>query len=471
VKYFLTVHAAGDRDTLGPMRRVVIVASILLAPGCGGGGGGGGDGGNPTGDGGGGADAVVPVAPACDPLEPGGGPVIAVTPAQAAQLGQIAHDAPSGAVIELADGTYPVSADVVMNLDKPLTLISASRDASRVILDGGSGHTAREIVQITASGVTVAHITIQNARDHLIHLYPGAGADIRDITIHGVVLVDSGQHFIKSNADLANADFATAHFVDYVTVSCSTFTMSQQGRDYVPTNPDNASYPCYTGGIDAHAARGWHVVRNRFDGIYCDVDSLAEHAIHFWHCGRDQVIEQNVVTDCARGIGLGLYWGDNLVERPYADMPHAGDKVDTYVANYDGIIRNNAIWADVAGFDTGINVEQAIGARIYHNSVLLGGAAAGNPIEYRWPNSIVDLRNNLAAGVVARDGASGTVRANLAAAAGDFVDAPGGDFHLTGPTATGVDQGEDLGGAAGLDLDGAAHDDGPPDLGADELGN
>jgi hypothetical protein len=441
---------------------------IILVAGCGGGGGA--DGGT-GGDGGGGADAVVVVGAGCEPLEPGGGQVITVGPEQAGELGQIVLGAPAGAVIELQDGDYPVSGDVVMNLSKPLTLISASRDASRVVIDGGAGHAAREIVQISASGVTVAHVTIANAQDHLIHLYPGGQEDIADITIHGVVLVDAGQHFIKSNANAANAEYATAEFVDDVTVSCSVLTLTAAGRAYVPTNPHNAGYPCYTGGIDAHAARGWHVVRNRFEGIYCDVDSLAEHAIHFWHCGRDQVIEQNVISNCARGIGLGLYWGENLVERPYADDPHAGDKVDVYAGNYDGIIRNNAIWADVAAFDTGINVEQAIGARIYHNSVLLGGAASGNAIEYRWPNSIVDIRNNLAATVAMRDGASGTISANLEAMAADFVDAAGGDFHLAGAGATGIDQGEDLGAAAGLDLDGDAHDTGAPDLGADELGD
>jgi hypothetical protein len=248
-----------------------------------------------------------------------------------------------------------------------------------------------------------------------------------------------------------------------VTVSCSAFVMTDAGRAYVPLNPDNASYPCYTGGIDAHAAAGWHVVRNHFDGIYCDVASLAEHAIHFWKSGRDQVIEQNVIGNCARGIGLGLTDGAGLEERSYPDDPHRADRIDSYVGNFDGLIRNNVVWADVAGFDSGISVEQAIGARVYHNSVLVTGAAGGNAIEYRWPNSIVDVRNNLSTTVVARDGASGTVRTNLAADATAFDD----DWHLTA-SAPGIDTGEVLA-EAGLDLDGDPHDQGNgPDLGADE---
>jgi hypothetical protein len=248
-----------------------------------------------------------------------------------------------------------------------------------------------------------------------------------------------------------------------VTVSCSAFTMTAAGRAYVPTNPDNASYPCYTGGIDAHAAAGWLVARNTFEGIYCDVDSLAEHAIHFWKSGRDQVIEQNVIGNCARGIGLGLTDGAGLQERAYADDPHRADRIDPYVGNFDGVVRNNVVWADIGGFDSGISVEQAIGVRIYHNSVLATGAAGGNAIEYRFANSIVDIRNNLSTDVVLRDGASGTVQTNLAADASAY-DAT---WHLT-DAAPGIDQGEVLAGA-GLDLDGETHDHGAgPDLGADE---
>ena len=445
--------------------RVARITAVFLVAACGGSSGGGDD--QPPDDGGG-ADPDGPpaVAAACDPLPLTGTPVIPVSPADAASLGQIVLDAPAGAIIELADGVYPVGGGgVVMNLSKPLTLTSASRDPAAVVLDGGDGYAAREIIQITSSGVTVAHLTIQNAQDHLIHLYPGGQEDLSDVTIHDVVLIDAGQQFVKANANEPNSGFLDAEFVDDVTVSCSTFTMTAAGRAYVPINPDNAGYPCYTGGIDAHAARGWHVVRNTFAGIYCD-GGLAEHAIHFWHSGRDQLIEQNVVGNCARGIGLGMYWGEDFVERPYADDPHAGDKVDVYVGNYDGIVRNNVVWADVAAFDSGISLEQAIGARVHHNTVFVGGDALGYPIEYRWPNSIVEIRNNLAGLIVVRDGASGVIGPNYPPQADDFVG--GGDYHLAGPSSTGVDRGEVIP-EAGLDLDGETHDRGPPDLGADEM--
>jgi hypothetical protein len=413
-------------------------------------------------------DASV-LSPGCDPLAMPAGHVIDVTPAQASQLGAIALAAQPGDVIRLADGTYPVSDDVVMNLAAPgVTLISASRDASKVILDGGA-HVAREIVQVTASNVTIAHLTIRNARDHLVHLYPGAGADLHGIVLYGLVLEDAGQQFVKSNTDKTNAEFATAHFVDDTTVACSTFTMTTAGRAYVPTNPDNASYPCYTGGIDAHAARGWLVQQNRFTGIYCDVASLAEHAIHFWQTGRAQQIERNTIVNCARGIGLGLGDGTGLIERPYADSPHAADKIGSYAGNYDGIVRNNFVYADVKAFDSGIALEQAMGAKLYNNSVVVTGLAAlGNAIDYRFPNSLVDLQNNIATTIVVRDSARGTGLNNLIAPPlTDFYDPATGNLHLSGNAFDAIDRAVPLSDVLD-DIDSDPRT-GLPDIGADEF--
>lgn len=416
-------------------------------------------------------DGAVPISPSCGPLPMPAGHVVDVTPAQAGQLGDIVLAAQPGDVIRFADGTYPVSADVVMNVAQPgVTLISASRDASKVIIDGGA-HDAREIIQVSASNVTIAHLTIRNARDHLVHLYPGGGADLGGITLYGLTLIDAGQQFVKSNTDKSNAELATAHFVDGVTVACSTFTMTAAGRAYVPANPDNASYPCYTGGIDAHAAAGWIVRKNRFEGIYCEpaVGSLAEHAIHFWQTGRDQLIEQNTIVNCARGIGLGLGDGTGLIERPYADMPHAADKQGPYAGNYDGIVRGNFVYADVAAFDSGISVEQAMGVRIYHDTVIATGAAAGNAIEYRFPNSLVDIEDVLATAIVMRDGGRGVASHDgLAPPLADFVDPASGDLHLAAGANDAIDQGVTLA-EAGLDIDGDAYGQGAaPDLGADE---
>jgi hypothetical protein len=61
------------------------------------------------------------------------GNVIAVAPAQAGQLANIVSDAPAGATIRLADGTYSVGTLTVRN--PGITVRSASGDPSRVVLD------------------------------------------------------------------------------------------------------------------------------------------------------------------------------------------------------------------------------------------------------------------------------------------------------------------------------------------------
>jgi hypothetical protein len=243
--------------------------------------------------------------------------------------------------------------------------------------------------------------------------------------------------------------------------------MTSAGRAYVPVNPDNSGYPCYTGGIDAHSSRGWVMRRNHFEGIYCD-SGLAEHAIHFWHTGRDQLIEQNTFINNARHIGLGLTDGTGFNERPYADSPHAADKMgNNYAGNYDGIIRNNFLYADVSAFDCGVCLEQAMGTKVLSNTVVVTGAASGNAIEYRFINSLVTISNNISTNIMQRDNGRAIMGMNQTSPPlAQFVDAAGGDLHLAASASGAIDQGAVLADVTD-DIDGDARGT-APDLGADE---
>jgi hypothetical protein len=437
------------------MRRLVVASAIVVC-GCGGGGGGDPDGG---GDDGGGGDAngdggVTPVV-GCDPLPPPTGNRITVTPAQADQLPAIVAGAASGDTIVLDDGTYVLPAIVQMSTPG-VTLRSASDDATRVTLD--AAYVVPEALQITASNVTIAHVTITRAVDHPIHVTaPSGGPDNTGFVMYGVHLVDGGEQFLK-----VNPPGTRDAWVDDGRVECSVFQMTAAGRPNVEPNPGG----CYTGGIDVHSAWGWVVRQNRFEGIYCENGGLAEHAIHFWVGARDTVVENNVIVNCARAIGFGLGENGNGNTRVYDPDPYPGAG---YIGHYDGIIRNNAVWSDIAFYDTGIGLEQARGARVYHNSVL----SADSPIffssiDYRFANSIVDVRNNLTRRITARDGASGMVTSNAETTDSSiFVDVAGGDFHLTAGATIAIDQGEALA-DGGIDIDGDPHTNGAPDLGADE---
>ena len=413
-----------------------------------------------AGDGRPGADAPAasadarPVEPpaACAPLPPPTGTVVNARPEDVAGLPDLVRDAAPGTTIVLAGGTYRLPA--TLQLARPgVTLRSAGDDAATVILDGEYG--VNEAIAVSASNVTIAHVTIRRAVDHDIHAYPVSAAPVTGLLFYGLHVEDAGEQFIKVNStDQVN-------WVDEGRVECSTFLMTPAGREHVEPNFGG----CYTGGIDAHGAFGWVVRKNRFEGIHCDNGALAEHAVHFWVGSRDTLVENNLIVDCARGIGFGLGAGGG---RTYAPDPFPGVAP---IGHFGGVIRNNVIWATTPWFDTGIELDQARGARVFHNTVVSdtpGGGVFISSLDYRFANTDVEVRNNLTTRITVRDGASGTLSNNVdGAPLSLFVDPGALDFHLQAGATQAIDQGIPVA-EAGLDIDGEAHDIGPPDIGGDE---
>jgi hypothetical protein len=434
--------------------RDLAIAIALAAGACGGGGGTGGD--APPGGGDGPVDAGALPAE-CNPISEPLGAVIEVGPGEAAQLPAIVFAAAAGTTIVLADGTYVLPATLQLRAAN-VTLRSASGDPAAVILD--AAYTVAEAILVTAPSVTIGELTVTRAVDHLVHVVPpDGGPDIVGFLLYRVRLIDGGEQFLKVNPGAARDAWA-----DSGAVECSEFILTDEGRLHVERDPGG----CYTGGIDVHSGRAWVISGNRFDSIYCAGEGLAEHAVHFWVGARDTLVENNLIVNCARGIGFGLGDAGNGQSRDYPDDPYPGVG---YIGHYDGLIRNNAIWADVPWFDTGIGLEQARGARVIHNTVVSADSVTGffSSIDYRFPNSVVALDNNLVRRVTERDGGTATRGAN--AETSDlslFVDAASGDLHLAASATIAIDQGIAVP-DSGVDLDGQPHSvDGAPDLGADE---
>jgi hypothetical protein len=387
----------------------------------------------------------------CRPLPAATGPIVRVSPAQAGSLQAIVSRAPAGTTILLANGTYRLRSTLVLST-AGLELRSASGRPGAVVLDGA--YATGDLVAVAASGVTIAEVTLTRASYHLVHVVPrDGGPTVRGVRLYRLRLIDGAEQFVKVNPNAARSAF-----VDAGRVECSTFRLTDAGRPHVPSD----FLPCYTGGVDAHGARGWVVRLNRFEDIRCD-KGLAEHAVHFWTGSRDTLVERNTIVDCARGIGFGLGERTDWARR-YPDRAGQG-----YVGHYGGLIRNNVVVATRPGMDTGVGLEQARGARVYHNTVYATPGATGyfSSLDYRFPSTAADLRNNLVTRITARNGATAQLARNVESVPATWFRNPARlDFHLR-RGAGAINQGVRVRGA-GLDIDGRPHAVGRPDIGADE---
>ncbi len=374
-----------------------------------------------------------PVAPDlaqgfCPPLPPPSGPVVHVS--NVTELEAAVNGASSGATILVADGIYALDGVYLRFATADVTLRSASGNGEAVVLDGNDIST--EIVQIVASGVTIADLTLREAVHHPIHVMSTESSDTLDAWIYNVHIIDPGQQAIKINP----AGSMPAHYPDDGVIACSHIELTDAGRARM--GPD-----CYTGGIDAHQAQGWIIRDNLIEGFWCP-EGLSEHAIHMWVSSRDTLVERNVLRDNARGVGFGMR--EEGSARTYADDPCPGAG-GSYVDHYGGVIRNNFVFAgegqlfaSASGFDCGICLWQACGARVLHNTV----ASTHDPfssIEWRFERTDVDVVNNLVTHNLRDRGGTAYLSGNLEGQPlSTFVDGYNGDLHLSATATTAIDQ-------------------------------
>jgi hypothetical protein len=390
---------------------------------------------------------LIPEAAAqgfCPRLPPPSGPVVTVTPAEVDDLSAIVALAAPGTTILLADGFYDLSggdfSDRLQFATPGLTLRSARGDREAVVLDGG--YATEELISILASDTVIADLTLQRAFTHPIHI-SGPGVPISRVLIHNVHILDPGEQAVKVNP-IGDGT------VDDSELRCSLIELTDAGRGHIRNS-------CYTGGLDAHRATGWRVWRNRIEGFWC-ADGLSEHGIHLWRASADTVVEENVVVDCARGIGFGLGPGED---------GHSG-----------GVVRNNFVaaadpdlFASPDGFDTGIALWGAEGAVVAHNTV----ASTQTPfssIEWRYISTSVTIVNNLTTAAILDRGGDATLDGNLEwVSTALFKAVAEGDLHLVDSESAPVGAAAVLPpGLADHDIDRQRRDE-SPDVGADELGH
>jgi hypothetical protein len=361
------------------------------------------------------------------------------------------NNAPEGSTLLLEDGIYSIPQTIIK---KSITIRSENKDREKVILDGEyrKGHS---ILSIQAPDVTIADLTIKRAYYHPIHV--SGGGD--NVLLYNLHIIDGREQFVKVNPDY------DLTMNDNGTLACSLLEMTDAGRQKIHTNP-TPGFKCYTGGIDAHKAEGWTVRDNTFKNIYCTNGGLAEHAIHFWSQCKDTEVYRNRIENCARGIGFGL--GSEGGTRDYENNPY--ESVSGYIGHINGIIYNNIIAVDdnvKQYYDTGISLEQAYGAKIYHNT--LPTKPTWSSIDYRFSNTYADIVNNIVYKITKRNGAQASLSSNLDNNQIDeyyFQDYSQGNYRLTKDAVNAIDSGTDV--SVSQDIQGKLRINNP-DIGAYEI--
>jgi hypothetical protein len=370
------------------------------------------------------------------------------------------NSATSGTTILIADGTYDLNGVYLLFQVPDVTLRSQSGNRDAVVLDGD--YVTTEIVQITASNVTIADLTLREALYHPIHVVSTVSSATNNTLVYNVHIVDPGEQAIKINPQ------GSTYFTDYGAVACSHIELTDAGRTQIQGD-------CYTGGVDAHASRGWTIRDNLIEGFWCE-SGLSEHAVHFWVNSRDTLVERNVLRDNARGVGFGMT-ADGPVRRTYADSP-CPSAAGGYVDHYGGSVRNNfvsanrdALFSSADGFDCGICLWQSCGGESLHNTVFTADPSKTfSSIEWRFSRTVVDITNNLVNHpMLERDGAAGAQAGNVTnAQSGWFVDTTTGDLHLTAGAIGAIDYGVPSALSDDIDID-LRPLGGAPDVGADEI--
>lgn len=305
-------------------------------------------------------------------------------------IGAIEGAEPSTEVL-LRDGTYHLGDTYAVVVGPSVTIRSQSGSRDSVIIRGAGYGPGGEGFMIMGADVTVADLSMTQIRNHAISIKGNTAPHA--IQIYNVHVFDIGTQHIK----------LTPGGTEDGLIACSSVGYSEGGAvgDYV-----NA--------IDLHEALDWHIRDNLIynitgDGSGCEVDIdcgtyVSGPAVLVWNNSRGTLIERNTIVDSFRNIALGLGSGHE-----------------------DGVVRNNFIYRLGPG-DAGIELWDAHGSGIYHNTVLI--ADYPGAIEFRQSSDLSILNNLISQPIWDRGESNVWTDANIEdASAADFV-APG-DVHLT----------------------------------------
>ena len=271
--------------------------------------------------------------------------------------------------LNLEDGVYLLHGTLNIKSDY-ITIRSKSGKSDKVIIQGSTqkNEGVPVLIKVFADHFTIDGITLQNARAHLIQVAGEHDADYP--VIRNSILQDSYQQLLKVSYDVNSRPDKSS---DFGLIESSIFQYSEGvGPNY------------YIGGVDLHAGNSWIIRNNKFRSIASPSGSIAQHAIHAWNNSYGTIVADNIIEDCDRGIGLGLF---TRKKHPSIIFSHWGGVITGNLVTHHN---NDAPFADV-----GIIVEDSAYTLIENNRVWLGHNYP-NAIEYRFPSTYgIVIKNNI----------------------------------------------------------------------------
>ena len=385
-----------------------------------------------------------PWLPKAPPLPAPAGQVIRVRTAD--ELFRATVAVRPGGTILLADGEYGITRYLELRTDN-VTLRSESGDRARVVLDGAGSRYGEILGVAGCSGVTVADITLRNARTNAFKINSDRFAT--KVTLRNCVLHNVWQRGVKGVAVRAE-DRGRFRPSDCRIEYCLFYNeRAKEFADDVDDTPDGFNGN-YVGGIDAMYARRWTISDNVFSGIRGRT-AEARGAVFLWQEAEDCVVERNVIIDCDSGICLGN-----------ASKP---DDVDVHARRC--VVRNNFVTRCP---QQGIAAVYTRDCQVLHNTVFDPASRFGRLIRLVRDNDGMLVANNLLGDKPvliesqSRMDTRGNVHRDLASLC---VDPQRGDLHLSERT-TGVSAAVVRLEGVRDDVDGKARGD-QTDIGADEF--
>ena len=382
--------------------------------------------------------------PQAPPLPPPEGEVIRVGTVE--ELLEAVELVRPGGTILVEDGHYMMPRYFDIRTDG-VTLRSASGNRNGVVVDGAQSRHG-ELLGITAcSGVTIADITIQNAKWNGFKI--NSNRNVQELTIRNCVIHNIWQRGVKGVRVPEEGREETRPRncrVQY----CLFY--NDRPKQYADDDKDTAEnfQGNYVGGIDVMYATGWTISDNVFVGIQGRTGE-GRGGIFVWVDARDVVIERNYIIDCDAGISLG--------------NPHRGEGVEVHGTNC--VIRNNFV---TRAHENGIFAAYTRGCLIQHNTIHDPRSPLERLIRVILDNEELVIANNLLDGPPLQN--QSTPPARLAGnwtgeATAWFVDPGEGDLHLK-KAAEPIAWQADMDWSTERDIDGEERGERSP-VGADEF--